>query len=125
MTQLADIPWLKTEDVTYWGDLDAEGFEILNRLRECLPRVRSLRMDEAAVIEFQHLATAGNPVLEKPLSQLTETEQRAYTRLCDQAIRIEQEHLPMWNSVAIGDETSSPGWPVSNAKPHWSGSFSP
>ncbi len=94
ITQLADIPWLGTEDVTYWGDLDAEGFEILNRLREHLPRVSSLWMDEAAVIEFQHLATAGNPVVEKPLSQLTEPERQAYSLLCDRGLRIEQEHLP-------------------------------
>lgn len=116
VTQLADIPWLKSEDVTYWGDLDAEGFEILNRLREYLPGVRSLRMDEAAVMEFQHIATAGNPVVEKPLSYLTETERRAYARLCDQRIRIEQEHLPMWSSDAVGDATSSSSWPISNVK---------
>jgi len=94
ITQLADIPWLKNRAVTYWGDLDAEGFEILNRLRENLPRVRSLWMDEAAVQAYRHLATAGNPVIEKPLPHLTELERRAYALLCDQGLRIEQEHLP-------------------------------
>ena len=102
VTQLSDVPWLKTEEVTYWGDLDAEGFEILDRLREYLPNVRSLRMDEAAIIEFQHLATAGNRVSEKPLTNLSKDERRAYVRLCDQGIRIEQEHLPMaWDVPSV------------------------
>lgn len=94
ITQLADIPWLKNQAVTYWGDLDAEGFEILDRLRVYLPAVSSLWMDEASVETYRHLATAGNSAIEKPLSHLTEPERRAYALLCEQGLRIEQEHLP-------------------------------
>lgn len=78
VTQLADIPWLKTEDVTYWGDLDAEGFEILDRLREHLPKVGSLRMDEAAVMEFEHLATAGNTVAKKSSLAKKDAAERSF-----------------------------------------------
>ncbi|HEY9133550.1 MAG TPA: Wadjet anti-phage system protein JetD domain-containing protein [Dyella sp.] len=49
---LAQLPWLKEVPLLlYWGDIDTHGFAILNRLRSYVPRVRSLMMDDAAVLE--------------------------------------------------------------------------
>ena len=46
ITQLFNITWLQSSAITYWGDLDVEGFEILAMLREpvedlCISRPKS------------------------------------------------------------------------------------
>lgn len=43
--RLGRIPWLRNRDVVYWGDLDTDGFVILDRLRGQLRDVRSVLMD--------------------------------------------------------------------------------
>ncbi|MDO4718351.1 MAG: DUF2220 family protein [Propionibacteriaceae bacterium] len=59
--QLAgEIPWLlQAERVIYWGDMDCDGFAILNHLRAELGprgvRVESLLMDEMSRVRYAHL----------------------------------------------------------------------
>src|SRR5690606_14201987 len=60
--------------VTYWGDLDVEGFEILSSLRSFCPRANSLWMDCSAIDHWHDLKVAGSgrqPVLP---SHLTDAE---------------------------------------------------
>ncbi len=95
VTQLSSIGWLSTNDLWYWGDLDADGFLILDRLRRVLPHVQSLLMNEQTVEQFTGLATPGNGAEIKPLEFLIAEELRCYHRLCETNTRIEQEHLPM------------------------------
>src|SRR6185437_3869359 len=52
--------WIKNVSFTYWGDVDAEGFEILSRLRALFPNVRSVLMDTETIRRFQHLSGKGN-----------------------------------------------------------------
>ncbi|TWT81357.1 hypothetical protein CA13_28090 [Planctomycetes bacterium CA13] len=95
VTQLSTINWLSDNEVLYWGDLDADGFVILDRLRRVLPRTQSLLMKEQTVHKFMNLATVGNGAQAKQLEYLTEEERRCYHILCETNTRIEQEHLPI------------------------------
>ncbi|MGB7343644.1 MAG: Wadjet anti-phage system protein JetD domain-containing protein [Pirellulaceae bacterium] len=94
VTQLSDISWLPACNVIYWGDLDADGFRILDRLRAVLPHVESRLMEQAVVDQFCHLATDGNGDQPHETENLCESELRCYHFLCQRNLRIEQEHLP-------------------------------
>lgn len=106
---LAEIPWLAPLPCFYWGDLDTDGFTILNRLRHYLPRTRSLLMDEATLLDHRSLwgqeeKSAANAVL--PL--LTVEEQKLYADLCHHRlaprVRLEQERIPWgyaWSKICI------------------------
>jgi len=95
VTQLGDIGWLHDNPVYYWGDLDVEGFVILDRLRQSLGRVRSVLMTETVLNTFQNLATAGNASEPKELIYLNAEERACYENLCRSNRRLEQEHLPI------------------------------
>ncbi|QDV40372.1 hypothetical protein Enr13x_01780 [Stieleria neptunia] len=101
VTQLADVRWLHENPVFYWGDIDADGFVILDRLRQALPGVQSLLMDESVLDQFQDLATAGNGSQPKELSHLNDAERVCYETVCRTNRRIEQEHLPMERLVEL------------------------
>ncbi|TWT75301.1 Wadjet anti-phage system protein JetD domain-containing protein [Allorhodopirellula solitaria] len=94
VTQLSGISWLMTCQVIYWGDLDADGFRILDRLRRVLPHVESRLMEQAVVDQFRNLATEGNGSQPVDAENLSESELECYHFLCHQNLRIEQEHLP-------------------------------
>jgi hypothetical protein len=112
VSQLPDVPWLsKIPALFYWGDLDAEGFEILDGLRASGLRVSSLLMDEDAYEVFERYGTdseadgrrlAARPL--KLLAHLTPDEHRVYARLVDPAWsgtrRIEQERIPLAHALA-------------------------
>ncbi|MCS7467347.1 DUF2220 family protein [Stieleria sp. ICT_E10.1] len=101
VTQLADIRWLHENPVFYWGDIDADGFVILDRLRQALPGVLSLLMDGSVFDQFLDLATAGNGSQPKELPRLNDDERACYERVCRTNRRIEQEHLPMERLVEL------------------------
>lgn len=94
VTQLCDVGWLHDRPVTYWGDMDAAGFEILHRLRSLLPSVRSMLMDEATLAESVGLCSAVPPQVPQDGLELSSSERAAYERVCREGLRIEQEHLP-------------------------------
>jgi hypothetical protein len=94
VTQLSSISWLQTCEVFYWGDLDADGFRILDRLRGVLPHLKSRLMDQAIVDQFRHLATKGNGDETTDTPNLCQSELHCYHYLCRENLRIEQEHLP-------------------------------
>ena len=48
-----DAAWLQHKKVYYWGDLDSEGLNILSMVRQKIPDVIPLMMDEATVLQFQ------------------------------------------------------------------------
>ncbi|KLU05670.1 hypothetical protein RISK_002302 [Rhodopirellula islandica] len=94
VTQLSEISWLSKCKVIYWGDLDADGFRILDRLRVILPHVESRLMDRSIVEQFADLATKGNASEAHAVENLCESELRCYHHVCETNLRIEQEHLP-------------------------------
>ena len=93
--QLHALDWLNHTDITYWGDLDAAGFAILNAVRAHFPHTTSLLMDTATVTEFLHLAVPDPGEGSATLTHFTTEEQRAYRQLFTKGrLRIEQEQIP-------------------------------
>lgn len=89
-------PWLRTaKRAWYWGDLDAQGFEILDRLRREAPAVRSLGMDNGVFDRFRSLACKGTSTSLRELETLDASEWQAYRRVVDGNLRLEQEKVPM------------------------------
>ncbi|PCC83287.1 hypothetical protein COM45_04295 [Corynebacterium accolens] len=99
--QLHALNWLQQADITYWGDLDAAGFAILNAVRAHFPHTTSLLMDTTTVTEFQHLAVPDPGDGSATLTHLTTEEQRAYRLLFTKGrLRIEQERIPFAHASA-------------------------
>lgn len=91
---LLRMPWLKTNRVTYWGDIDIEGLSILSRLRERYPHVQSILMDDVCLERWESLWIRGNEsLLEQPMF-LEAGEGRAFVRCRESNVRLEQERIP-------------------------------
>lgn len=97
-----DFACFKGRRIIYWGDLDTDGFRILNELRAQLPceDLISVLMDEQSIKNFAHLAVRDPNAATAPadLSYLTAPERAAYEALrlhrYGESLRIEQERLP-------------------------------
>ena len=111
-TLLAGIPWIALADhLFYWGDMDADGLEILDAYRTHGLSMRSILMDWSAFEHFERFGTklaAGKLGLEgrarHELPTLESGEQALYERLTDpgwpRARRIEQERIPLDAALA-------------------------
>ena len=89
------LAWLRNPSVWYWGDLDADGFCILSRLRTFLPHLRSLLMDnDCLTMWMEPIGERGIERFRESLPNLTESERLAYERCISENLRIEQEHFP-------------------------------
>ncbi len=92
---LKHLPWLKDTEIWFWGDLDAQGFQMLHQLRSSFSKAYSLLMDEATYEAFLPFATSVAAPSAMDLHRLTPAEQSLYQRLLasPQANRLEQEHI--------------------------------
>ncbi|HZO76328.1 MAG TPA: Wadjet anti-phage system protein JetD domain-containing protein [Ktedonobacteraceae bacterium] len=90
---LAAIPWLRECPIIYWGDLDAQGFQILSQLRAIFPQVISLMMDEATLQRFSDFWVTGMPCSVRQLPYLTPEEHALFLHLVEGNIRLEQERI--------------------------------
>ena len=107
----AAFDWLTTAPlVVYWGDIDADGLEILDGFRVAGVPARSLLMDEATYEAWSAWGTDldknGNPITgrePRPTPQLTPAERALYFRLCGPAPRgprrLEQERIPFAHAL--------------------------
>lgn len=95
--RLGRIPWLLDRDVVYWGDLDTDGFVILDRLRGQLPDVRSVLMDLDTLRAHESQWTTDPTPSRAVLERLTPDEAAAYRVLRDNdlgtSLRLEQERV--------------------------------
>jgi len=103
----ARFDWLVSAPlVVYWGDIDADGFEILDGYRRDGVPATSILMDIDAYRAYTEWGTFHYPNgreipsrAPKPLPTLTESERAAYLVVCspDSAHppRIEQERIPL------------------------------
>lgn len=94
---------LKGRRIIYWGDLDVDGFSILNQLRAQLPGedLVSALMDEETIKDFTELAVKDRCnylAEEREFHYLSPAELQAYQALITDKygtnLRIEQERLP-------------------------------
>ena len=113
------VPALRDMRIVYWGDMDADGLEILSTLRESGIECDSILMDCDAYDHFQLVPIMHEDYSARllcgmqPTPGLQSAERRLYERLCaDKTIayrRIEQERIPMRDAV---DELRKLGIPV-------------
>ena len=104
----ATFDWLRSAPlVVYWGDMDADGYEILDGYRADFDRdLESICMDVAAYDTFERFGTGhdrhGRALtggVPKPAPRLRDGERAVYLRLLDETHRghrrIEQERIPL------------------------------
>ncbi len=95
VSELRAVPWLATIPITYWGDLDVEGFQILSALRAAFPHTRSLLMDVAAINRYRYIAGTGTGITFAAPAHLTADELLAFEICLKENLRIEQERIPL------------------------------
>jgi hypothetical protein len=96
-TVLHGLGWLAEHPVFYWGDIDAHGFTILNRVRQRFPHTRSLLMNVKTLLAHeQHWVIEASPRIEA-LDHLTSDEADLYRDLIEgtygPSVRLEQERI--------------------------------
>jgi len=109
---IAGLAWVQAADVVaYWGDMDADGLEILSALRSTGLPVVSVLMDSTAYEQWSRFGTrhdrrgaalAGRTP--RPVPGLAGGEAGLYAQLCDAEFegprRVEQERIPLEAAVA-------------------------
>lgn len=90
---LQHVTWLNSCDVFYWGDLDAQGFQILSQLRAHIPRTQSVMMEQLTLQAFKAFVVIDEKATLKTLTGLTDAEQAVYDYLATNKLRLEQVHI--------------------------------
>lgn len=90
---LRELSWLYQCPIWYWGDLDAQGFQILALLRALFPQVVSLMMDAETFDAFHEFVVTGTPSSSVELPHLTCDEQALFANLARGNLRLEQERI--------------------------------
>lgn len=101
VTNAESISWLgpiaAQSRVYYWGDIDAQGFEILHGARTTLPQLNSLLMDRDTLLQHRQQWVTGTKASRRALDQLSADERALYDDLVTNhfgdTIRLEQERI--------------------------------
>lgn len=91
VSYLRGIEWLKEKQFFYWGDVDAQGFQILNQFRTYFTNTISVMMDEETLQKFP--GKEGKPAPKQQLNQLTTHEHLLYEYVRKNNLRLEQEKI--------------------------------
>jgi hypothetical protein len=108
VSALGDISWLNNVPLWYWGDLDSNGFAILNRLRHYFPGVRSLLMASKTLEQHRDLCVSEPSPNRGELTRLTKAEAQTLAELLSgkEALRLEQERIQWQYVLAVLREVS-------------------
>lgn len=90
-----DLPWLKTKNIYYWGDIDTYGFDILSKVRFELPQTESFLMDINTLNKYRRAKMSGLEKVQcliKP-AFLTKEEEFVWREISVGKIRLEQERI--------------------------------
>jgi hypothetical protein len=91
---LKQIDWLKKSNIIYWGDIDAQGFQILSQIRSYFPHTKSVMMDFKTLNLFQQFIVSGTPTNAAiNLQNLTTEEKELFDFLNEKNCRLEQEKI--------------------------------
>lgn len=93
VASIKDSELLKSIDLIYWGDLDAQGFEILSQFRSYFAHVKSLLMDKATFDNYFE-KEYGTPSKISVKLNLTTEEEELYQYIKVNNYRLEQEKIP-------------------------------
>lgn len=103
---LSRARWLTACSIYYWGDIDTNGFVILNQLRQVYPHVQSILMDHETLMMHQDHWGEEISQVRHDLPCLTPEERAIYDELRDNRIRrnlrLEQERVKFeWLKVRL------------------------
>lgn len=110
---IASLSWIhEATTLFYWGDMDADGLEILNGFRAAGLPVRSLFMDLASYARWERYGVdhdhRGKPLgsrTPREVGLLEPNERELYLALCSpdwpRHRRIEQERIPLGDAAAV------------------------
>lgn len=90
---LAGLAWLQHAEILYWGDIDAEGFEILDNLLHYFPQAKAFCMDVETFQAFAAEVTKGSGAKRKELKLLSPEDYLLYQQVCLENSRLEQEQV--------------------------------
>lgn len=102
VSAIKESKMLKSSALYYWGDLDAQGFEILSQFRGYFPQAQSFLMDKNTFEAYFEgdSGTHSNVSIEL---NLTEEEKVLYDYIKDNNYRLEQEKIPQ--SIVVKEIT--------------------
>jgi hypothetical protein len=106
VSYLKDVLWIKAKQLYYWGDLDAQGFQILNQFRQYFPNTIAVMMNEETLQKFK--PRGGKPCSNQNLTFLSDKELKLYKLLREKNLRLEQEKLTQTYSEAVIAELINP-----------------
>ena len=90
---MKNVEWLKSKRIYYWGDLDAQGFQILSKFRTQFKQVQSFCMDRYTFDKYFEGDKGSVTNVEKNL-YLTQEEYDMFKYLKENNLRLEQEKIP-------------------------------
>ena len=90
---MRSVEWLQTKNIYYWGDLDAQGFQILSEIRTHFNQVKSFLMDRDTFEKFYEGDKGTETNVEKELC-LAKEEMKMFRYLKENNSRLEQEKIP-------------------------------
>lgn len=94
---LSNISFIKdAAKIYYWSDIDTDGYTMLNNIRKCYPKVKSLMMGEKFVknvIQY-NVKDTGSEKSVNSLDRLNDDEKKAFAYISKNRLRIEQEKIP-------------------------------
>ena len=90
---MKNVEWLKSKKIYYWGDLDAQGFQILSEFRTQFKQVQSFCMDRYTFDKYFEGDKGSVTNVEKDLC-LTQEEYDMFKYLKENNLRLEQEKIP-------------------------------
>jgi hypothetical protein len=99
-TELRQIDWLRRVPITYWGDVDVEGLNILSAWRAVFPQTESLFMDSESLNRFGAFTGLGTGAAPEMPPHLTDAEQGAFIRCRGENVRLEQERIPQGEIIS-------------------------
>ncbi|PQJ72771.1 Wadjet anti-phage system protein JetD domain-containing protein [Polaribacter butkevichii] len=93
VSNLKNVSWFKDKTLLYWGDLDAQGFEILSQFRGYFPQTKSIFMDKFTFDKYYENEKGTTSNITTSL-HLTHEEQELYNYIKAGTLRLEQEKIP-------------------------------
>ncbi len=94
---LGEAPWLASVKLCYWGDLDTNGFAILDRFRTHFPQTVSVLMDKETLFHHASLCVAEEKPRKNTLRHLTREEAETLNILLGDIDTSLTPHIPSIN----------------------------
>ena len=97
LDRLKKCGWLKNLELYYWGDLDTNGFVMLDQFRSYFPTAKSMLMTSEIVKEHKDMWVKEEKQSIRELTHLTAAEANTYKELIENKhtnnLRLEQERI--------------------------------